>query len=776
MKQYLLSAICLATAASLSAAGTPEAISKSAAPSAPVLKVKTGEATRMLAPGVYETVRGGLRRIDDRRASRTMKVPAKAQLNAPSFLDPSEYTFFEGFEGWDTTDSEWLPEGWTIENKVDRYGSWKASAPYYNISPAEGNVFMGAGLNYPSDFDEWLITPEIEVAAGDELSFYAFYQPMYLFSQDNIDWNTFSYVGDPIPVADYEVFIKAEGDQEWTRVFSAVEKYRTVSLEDIIYGQMPGPEKHTGDISSFAGKKARIAFRYSGTEGDAVFLDAVSVGKPTLEDISYMNPFEILYWGTDGTLEGGCFPVDLGFLPVNTPITWSNMSPYDPNVTYSWEYSDPSGDGLLTSDDPDGLTVTYLPDNGYKELTGPNMHTFPVLSATKEGYLNNTHSSGLIGFQAGGAPEATFTSGEVLKVGVLPYPLHRDLSTYVTVDYEEVGDFNCPIFGHDKNTDDWWLKKYAYQMDDDDPAEGEYSRLIGIFNFIYLTDQPLVVNGAHVMAYGEISPEAEFTLSFYGLPASMEFDFESEPVAKAVCKGSDVIAEYTGRRSEMVLPFSFESPVALKMTDEYPYYIVMLTGFNSEAVSYFAPKQSYYPSDLCHGFLLKDNNIQGRVGKSIMAMAAIEGEEGQMMNSFAICLDAEYPWLSTDCEAITLPADGTPVEVKLNSFYDASKLAVTVPVGVEYTISGGYPTATLTLAHNAATVIAEGDVTITSPGHSISIPLTEESGIADITAAEGATVKGIYDLSGRRIDPTQAKAGVYVIRYTDGSAVKRVIR
>lgn len=777
MKQYLLTALCIAAATSLSAAGTPEALSRSTTPTAPALKVKNSEVTRTLAPGVFETVRGGVRRIDDRRQSRSMKAPMKARHNAPSFADPSKYTLFESFEGWDGENAEWIPEGWTLQNKVDLGDSWKATYGYYNVPAAEGKTCMGAYLTYTDGCDEWLISPAVEVAAGDELDFYAYYSPLYFFSLDNVDWLEYTYDGDRIQVSDFEVFARAEGDEEWTRLFSGAEKYSETSFEDLVYSQMSELEKHVADISGFAGKKTQFAFRFSGPEGNVVLLDAVSVGKPLLEDITYTNPFEILFWGTDGTLESGCFSADMGFLPVNAPITWTNMSPWDPNTTYTWEYSDPSGSGVLYGGDADGLTVTYEPGYGYQENAGMNMHTFPVLTASKEGALDASYTSDLVGFQAGGVPEIAFTSGEILKVGLLPFPIHRDLMTHATVDYEEVGDFNCPIFGHDKNTDDWWLRKYSYQLDEDEPAEGEYSRLISIFNFIYVTDEPLVVNGAHVMAYGEISPEAEFTLSFYGVPATMVFDFESEPVAKAICKGSDVIAEYTNRRSDMVLPFKFDSPVALKATDEYAYYIVMLSGFNSDAVTYFAPKQSYYPNpDLCHGFLLKDNNIQGRIGKSIMPIVNIDGEEGPMMNSFAICLEAEYPWLSTECEAIELPNNGTPVEVVLRSFYDASKLAVTVPEGVEYAITGGYPEATLTLTHSADTVVAEGDVTVTSPGHSISIPLSEVAGIADITASGAAAVKGVYDLSGRRIDPAEAKAGVYVIRYSDGTAAKRIIR
>ena len=776
MKQYLLTAICLTAAVSLSAAGTPEALHKTAAPAHPVLKVKTGEVTRMLAPGVFETVRGGMRRIDDRRPSRSMKAPMKVRRNAPSFADPSKYTLFEGFEGWDGEDAEWIPEGWTLQNKVDRADSWTATHGYYDVPAAEGSTCMGAYLTYTDGCDEWLISPAVEVAAGDELDFYAYYSPMYFFSLDNVDWIEYDYIGDRVQVSDFEVLARAEGDEDWTRLFSGAEKYRETSLEDMIYGQLTAPEKHVADISAFAGKKTQFAFRFVGPEGNVVLIDAVSVGKPILEDISYMNPYETLFWGTDGTIERGCFSADMGFLPVNAPLTWTNMSPWDPEANYSWEYSDPNGHGTLTGGDADGLTVTYEPGYGYQENAGMNMHTFPVLTASKEGALDGTFASEFVGFQAGGVPEITFTSGEVLKVGLLPFPLHRDLMTHATVDYEEAGDYNCPIFGHDKNTDRWWLKEYSYQGDE--PAEGEYSRLKGILNFIYPAEEPLVVNGAHVMAYGEISPEAEFTLAFYALPDTYEFYGDEEPIAKAVCKSSDVITEYTDRRSDMVLPFKFDTPVTIKATEKNPAYIVMLTGFNSDAVEYFAPKQSYYPNpdEMCHGYLYKENNILDRVGTSMMPIYAIDGEEGPMYNAFAICLEAEYPWLSTECEAIELPDDGTPVEVKLRSFYDASKLAVTVPEGVGYAITGGYPEATLTLTHKADTAVADGDVTVTSPGHSISIPLTEVSGIADITAAGAAAVKGVYDLSGRRIDPAQAKAGVYVIRYSDGTAAKRIIR
>ena len=37
-----------------------------------------------------------------------------------------------------------------------------------------------------------------------------------------------------------------------------------------------------------------------------MFIDAIGVGYPELEDISYTNPFETLYWGFDRTWSMGC--------------------------------------------------------------------------------------------------------------------------------------------------------------------------------------------------------------------------------------------------------------------------------------------------------------------------------------------------------------------------------------------------------------------------------------------------------------------------------------
>ena len=51
-----------------------------------------------------------LKRIDNRLDSAIMKPAARKVQNR---VAPEGAPLYESFEGWDGTDAEWLPEGWT---------------------------------------------------------------------------------------------------------------------------------------------------------------------------------------------------------------------------------------------------------------------------------------------------------------------------------------------------------------------------------------------------------------------------------------------------------------------------------------------------------------------------------------------------------------------------------------------------------------------------------------------------------------------------------------
>lgn len=120
-------------------------------------------------------------------------------------------------------------------------------------------------------------------------------------------------------------------------------------------------------------------------------------------------------------------------------------------------------------------------------------------------------------------------------------------------------------------------------------------------------------------------------------------------------------------------------------------------------------------------------------------------------------------------------SDGTPVDVPLGSYFDGAKLSVKAPAGVTATVAGRYDECVLTLAHDDTDVIAEGDVTVSGPGVEVTVPIKQQAGISDITAApEGSTVTGIYDLNGRRADGVAP--GMYIVRYSDGTARKMAVK
>ena len=94
-------------------------------------------------------------------------------------------------------------------------------------------------------------------------------------------------------------------------------------------------------MTEFAGKKTKFAFRYVGSDGNTMFIDAIGVGYPELEGISYINPLETLYWGFDRTWSMGGLMGSFVQYPVYGPITWTNSMTVD-NASYHWEYCDPA--------------------------------------------------------------------------------------------------------------------------------------------------------------------------------------------------------------------------------------------------------------------------------------------------------------------------------------------------------------------------------------------------------------------------------------------------
>lgn len=153
-----------------------------------------------------------------------------------------------------------------------------------------------------------------------------------------------------------------------------------------------------------------------------------------------------------------------------------------------------------------------------------------------------------------------------------------------------------------------------------------------------------------------------------------------------------------------------------------------------------------------------------------------DGEIKGWYGAFAMGLDAEYPWLTTDCEGIEFSNDAKEIEVAIGSYYDGSALTVETPEGVTATVSGRYDKCVLSVALDDA-AFDEGTVIVKGPGVVVTIPVKNSmsTGMKGIHATN-AGIEAVYDLSGRRIDAAKATPGIYMVKYTDGTTRKLMVK
>ena len=738
-----------------------------------------------IAKGVTLSTANGIKNLNTIN-SLNNKVQGKRLVGGVKASAPEGYALFESFEDWDGSDYNWTPDGWTVDMKgdVERKESWTPSI--YNPAlpipgPSDGNNYFGINFSTGNQ-DEWLISPEVEVKESFILSYWLYLDPVFLFKLDNVDWDSYEFTSEPEVAATLQIWAQPAGE-EWVMLHDYADDYKGMSLLDLLDLTPIALEKKSISLESLAGKNAKFAFRYVGTDGNTMFIDAIGVGYPELSDISYMEPFSTLYWGFDRSAGMTGLLADIAMQPVYEPLTWTNMT-YIEGAEYTWTYCDPETAEFVTdSENPDALTVTYVPDYSSEATMVNNFFYPPTLTATAPNSTPGSYTAPYAYFQAGGKAERTLNDGTLFEASLLPFAYNNLGLTFVTCDDKTIGDPVIPVFGYNKHTDQYWLN---YSLNGADPKEGDYSRLEGIANLFWASEAPLVVNGITAYGWGHVKPDAEFTAVIYGLNSEMSNDFETmTEIASTTLKGSEFLVEYPDANGYMCMPFDFDEPVVIRKTEEHPAYFIMLKGFNSDKVNYFAPLQSSIddPNYMCLGYILNHIDLSNHVDRpeyyNIKPMVyKQDGEYVDLYSSFAIGLDAEYPWLTTDVTEVKIPSNGAPVEVKLGSYFDGSKLTVETPAGVEGSVAGRYDKCVLTLRHNDAEVIAEGNVVVKGPGVEVSIPVKEvAAGINDIfTDGNSKEVTGIYDLNGRRVNVEEAKAGIYVIKYSDGTAAKTVLK
>lgn len=786
MKQILLTALTAATAMGMTAADVAPQLSQvnkvQPKVAAKIVKNSAGKQAKRLAPGVTLTTVNGFKHVNTIKGLHSVPATVKANRMRKANATGNGMALFESFEGWDGQDLEWIPEGWTVDMRgnVTRENSWTITYPQTMLpQAADGQYYYGITYSEEQQ-DEWLISPEVEVGEGMLFSFWAYINPLFLYSLDNVDWDTMEFIGGKEVAATLQVWAQAEGG-EWTMLHDFADDYKDLNYQELAMLFPTGLEKKTVALSGLEGKKARVAFRYVGSDGDSILIDAVGIGYPQLEDVSYMDPFSTLYWGFERSWQMSGLIGDIAMYPVYEPLSWMNMS-YIEGATFSWEYCDPTtAEMVTTEEDPDMLTLTYMPDYT-SDLTKKNNFFYPpVLHASAPNASPASYASPYVYFQAGGKPERTLNDGSELEASLIPFAFNNLGVGMTMVDDEKIGDPAIPVFGHNEHTDQYWVN---YSLNGEDQMEGDFSHLEGIGNLFFATAAPLVVNGITVHGWGQIDADAELTAVIYGLNEEMSTDYTTfTEIASATIKGSDVMAEYSDAKGYLALPFNFESPAVVQATAEHPAYVFMLKGFNSDKVPYFAPMQSDKPDPnyLCMGYILNHIDMSNHIADrpayySFKPMVYKVGDEYvDPYGSFLIGINGEYPWLTAGSEEVKFTPQSNIAEVKLGSYYDGSRLTVEVPTGVKASVAGRYDECVLTLERDDTEVLVDGEAVVKGPGVEVRIPVKDDSNVGVSGVESGnAEVEGIYNLSGNRV--ANAENGVYIIRYSDGTVRKTVVK
>lgn len=733
--------------------------------------------SQLLAEGVnLEVRRDAQGRLYKQLTGKKVRA-AKARVNTPARRATSaDLPIYEDFEAFDGTNG-WMPQGWSnvsyttdesraaCEAQQMRVG-WEVSAGSAMASPLQGKADVYISLQF-TPTDEWLMLPAVDVKEGFKLSYLYNIDDIFLYDLSNLDFETWSFVGDPKMTYDIIVKASTDGGQTWDVLKSYFETSLASGATPLdMLGAAGNTRTEEISLDKYAGKTIQLALQYIGTNGQSNQVDMFKVGMPPME-VSYEAPGYTKFLGIDKAFLGMSNPITM--YPVYSPITWTNNSPATDGASYTWEYMDNDSQMQQTTDE--ALSVTYTPDYKSETTIRNNWFYGPTLHGTAPGFSEGTYTAPYKYLQAGGKGE--YKNGdELLDLGMLPFCAATDGNTTYRIGAD------APLAGYGCKADSAWTEFYRSQFGN--TAEGyQGARLVGFFNVYKAPKAGIVLNGVRVMVTGKVKPEATFTVEVFRAtdPTNVIGLDESrvEPLVRATAKGSDIIETTSGSTYNwLCIPFTFESPVMLA-DNMAPYYAIRVKGFNdADNVEYLACYQSKTPSatNMAYGKLQMEKT-DGSGHKEFFEenIGNLTGIYGQ---AFCIVEDAVYPWLTTEQPDVEMNSQ-QPATVALGSYYDAKDITVTaLPDWLTATVEGRYNNTRLTLTSTKDDE-GEANIMVGAPGCAqfIRVKNMPVAGITDVTTDEAKAVTGYYDLQGRRI--AQPAAGtMYIERHADGTAVKVV--
>lgn len=720
-----------------------------------------------------------LKRLVSTGNNKISKVNFKSKKSAPL---PENVVLKEGFEDWDGINDSWQPEGWSIESKGLPFESegtetWFVEEPYPGYEPdPDGQFYEVVFYNQSNSKDEWLITPAVTLTDNPVLYCDIYVSRVFMFNVNEgyVDWDNMEFIKKEC-ITNVQICIKAEGDADWTVIKDYYEECKDMTFQEIYDLEPSELELEEIPLIGYAGKKVQIGFRYYGIDGNNTYVDDVQLSNPQL-DAYYTYPDGTLFYGIDKNLT--MMNMSIPLLPVNQVLYFDvdegddddddddvSTDPTGAVVNYQWTYEAP--DRTTATSSGDYLAVQYKPDYTSESSCRNNFYESPILTASAEGAAPYDFSRYDV-LQAGGKAEMQ-DEQEYYTFGSTVFDANTEGIDLFVVDTENA---TIPLYGYADGVDKYWTD-YTFGGEE---GEGDGVKLTALINYMIPTESPMAYDEVWVIAKGQISENAEFTLEV--IPLTEEGTL-GEVYAKATVKGSDcIIVSSGGIQNFITVPFKFALPVVMSQ-DICSAYVLRFSGFNDpDNVTYFAPYQSAVdnPDGLAYGWIEKEITMDGDTRTSLTPVAYYSG-----FQSFAIMVDGAYPWLDADADKADISESGVS-EIALGSYYDGSELLATqedgseLPEWLTVTFSGRYNEA-------KAVFTAKGDqagtcnVKIFAPGVEKVIKVSYDgSASVEFVSADAENGESqVYNLTGQKVFGTPA-AGLYLVRKADGKVYKQVVK
>lgn len=546
----------------------------------------------------------------------TTKTDCGTAMEAPHGVlkSAAATSWSESFEAWPDADAQgsrdyfWLPEGWdrqataaymTPENPHTWFVNTQTNP--YVPAPVDGRVYAEIMYNTEPQ-DEWLYTCALTPQQGEWLQYYVIFRPFTLFDYSKYDYKEDIFT-EYVTVGNLQTYISVDGG-EYQLVADLAEEYKNVPVHDISESYYNGEilnKKVSLDMTPYVGHTIRVGFRYVATDGDTMWLDALTLGTPDME-VSYAVPESSLYLGMTMDMKE---PAPALFLPDNTPLTWTNTSSQEAK-DFEWTYPSADDYSVMSTSTERDLMTSF---NVVSEISSNT--PVPVLKVQGIAGLQKEYENDVNVMKIGGKAVATTA-----------HPLHG-----VTITTTQSG---YPVFGYQRGVDSPWTQIFGM-------GAGDEAHVSAILNAFPKPAKPAKVRGLWVQGAGKLTSPARLKVGAYR--KNVYGSLDETPIATAILDETNIYSEPVEGADGMYyysIPFIFADP--LEVSDALWY---RLEGVD-KAFDYFAPLQDEQPSDFAHAYIDVSYTYQGEQGMNTYSIGNLELSGVPCYNSFFFNLDMAY--------------------------------------------------------------------------------------------------------------------------------------